>query len=223
MDTMPSRGCLVRRWCAHCQGVIPEDRRLGLFPGLRGVPSRRVRPCRGRLLGPHRARQGVMRCLEVFEHLVCGCCGHGPVGLFLGRAQPGRQGGLVLRGGDRSPQAALDGRGLGIVREEAALCVAGGVAHRRVSSGVEEARQSQADRGLVRPEHLGSCHAVGLDALPQGSWQEELVDQEDVHPVPGRVERWGHVLYSACRCALEAAGLPARAEVLRAGLVLASM
>ena len=39
----------------------------------------------------------------------------------------GRQGGFLLRGGDRRPQAVLDGRGLGVVRELAALRVAVGV------------------------------------------------------------------------------------------------
>ena len=62
-----------------------------------------------------------MRRVEVFEHLLhCGR-GHGPVGLLLSRAQPGGQGGLILRGGDRCPQAASDGRGLSVVRVEAAL------------------------------------------------------------------------------------------------------
>ena len=68
-----------------------------------------------------------MRRAEVFEHLVhCGC-GHGPVGMLLCGTPPGRQEGLILRGGDRCPQAVLDGRGLGVVREEAALRVAVGV------------------------------------------------------------------------------------------------
>ena len=68
---------------------------------------------------------------------------------------------------------------------------------------------------MVRPDHLGVCHAAGPDAFPQGPRQEGLVDQEGVHPVPGRVERWGHVLRAACRGPPETAGLPARSEVLR--------
>ena len=50
-----------------------------------------------------------MRRVEVFKHLVHGCRGHGPVGVLLSGAQPGRQGRSLLRGGDRRPQAALDG------------------------------------------------------------------------------------------------------------------
>ena len=80
---------------------------------------------------------------------------------------------------------------------------------------VEEARQEQADREVVRPDHLGVRHAAGPDALPRGPRQEGLLDQEGVHPVPGRVERWGDVLHAACRGPPETAGLPARAEVLR--------
>ena len=156
-----------------------------------------------------------MRRVQVFEHLVhCGR-GQGPAGLLLCGAQPGRQGGLILRGGDRCPQAALDGRGLGIVREEAALRVAVGGGHPRVPCRVEEAWQGQADREVVRPDHLGVCHAACPDAFPQGPPQEGLVDQEGVHPVPGRVERGCHVLRAACRGPLKTAGLPARLEVLR--------
>ena len=61
-----------------------------------------------------------MRRVEVFEHLVHRGRGHGPVVVLLCRTQPGRQGGFILRGGDRRPQAVLDGRGLSVVREEAA-------------------------------------------------------------------------------------------------------
>ena len=68
-----------------------------------------------------------MRRVEVFENLIhCGR-GHGPIGVLLCGTQPGGQGGLILRGGDRCPQAVLDGRGLGFVWEEAALRVAVGV------------------------------------------------------------------------------------------------
>ena len=209
---MRRRVRLVCRRCARCQGVVAEDRRLEPFPALRGVPSRRVRPRRGQLPASHHARQGVMRRTEVFEHLVhCGPA-HGPVGLLLCGAQLGRQGGLILRGGDRCPQAALDGRGLGVVREEAALRVSVGGGHRRVPCRVEEAWQGQADREVVRPDHLGVCHAAGPDAFPQGSRQEGLVDQEGVHPVPGRVERGGHVLHAACCAPPETADLPARSE-----------
>ena len=117
---MPCRVSLLCCRSARCRGVVAEDRRLEPFPALRGVPSRRVRPCWGRLPASHHVRQGVMRRVEVFEHLVhCGR-GHGLVGLLLCGAQPGRQGGLILRGGDRCPQAALDERGLGVVREEEA-------------------------------------------------------------------------------------------------------
>ena len=75
--------------------------------------------------------------------------------------------------------------------------------------------QGQADREVVRPDHLGVCHAVGPDAFPQGPRQEGLIDQEGVHPVPGRVERGGHVLRAARRGPPETPGLPARSEVLR--------
>ena len=68
---------------------------------------------------------------------------------------------------------------------------------------------------MVRTDHLGVCHAASPDAFPQGPRQEGFVDQEGVHPVPGRVERGGHVLLAACRGSPEAADLPARAEVLR--------
>ena len=93
------------------------------------------------------------------------------------------------------------------------MAVGGG--HHRVSCRIEEAWQGQADREVVRPDYLGVCHAAGPDALPQGPRQEGLVDQEGVHPVPGRVERGGHVLHAACHGPSEAAGLPARSEVLR--------
>ena len=156
-----------------------------------------------------------MRRVEVLEHLVHRGLGHGPVGVLLCGTQPGRQGGFILRGGDRRPQAVLDGRGLSVVREEAALRVAVGGGHRRAPCCAEEARQGQADREVVRADHLGVCHAVSPDAFPQGPRQEGLVDQEGVHPVPGRVERGGHVLLAACRGPPETAGLPARAEVLR--------
>ena len=156
-----------------------------------------------------------MRRVEVFEHLVHRGRWHGPVGVLLCGTQPGRQGGFILRGGDRRPQAVLDGRGLGGVQEEAALRVAVGGGHRRAPRGVEEARQGQADRELVRADHLRVCHAASPDAFPQGPRQEGLVDQEGVHPVPGRVERGGHVLLAACRGPPETAGLPARADVLR--------
>ena len=77
------------------------------------------------------------------------------IGLLLCRTQPGRQGGFILRGGDRRPQAVLDGRGLGVLREEAGFRVAVGAGHRRAPCRVEEARQGQADRAqtLFRRDH----------------------------------------------------------------------
>ena len=90
-----------------------------------------------------------------------------------------------------------------------------GAGHRRAPRCAEEARQGQVDREVVRADHLGVCHAASPDAFPQGPRQEGLVDQEGVHPVPGRVERGGQVLLAACRGPPETAGLPARAEVLR--------
>ena len=86
---------------------------------------------------------------------------------------------------------------------------------RRAPRCAEMARQGQADREVVRADHLGLCHAASPDAFPQGPRQEGLVDQEGVHPVPGRVERGIHVLFAACRGPPETAGLPARSEVLR--------
>ena len=71
-----------------------------------------------------------MRRVEVFEHLVHSGRRHGPVGVLLSGAQPGRQRGLGLRGGDGRPQSALDGRRLSVVWEEAALRVAVGAASR---------------------------------------------------------------------------------------------
>ena len=138
---MPCRVRLVRRRRARCQGVIAEDRPLEPLPALTGVPSRWVRPRRGWLPASRNTRQGVMCRGEVFEHRVHSGRGHGPVGLLLWGPQPGRQGGLVLRGGDRCLQAALDGRGLGVIREESALRVAVGGGQRRVPRHVEEAWQ----------------------------------------------------------------------------------
>ena len=89
-----------------------------------------------------------------------------------------------------------------------------GLGHRRVPCRVEEAWQGQANRVVVRPDHLGMCHAAGPDAFPQGPRQKGLVDQEGVHPVPGRAERGGHVLRAACRGRPETAGLLARSVVL---------
>ena len=111
-------------------------------------------------------------------------------------------------------RAALDGRGLDVVREEAALRVAVGGGHRHMPRRGEEARQGQADREVVRPDHHGVRGAAGPDARPQGPRQEGLVDQKGVHPVLRRVERGGHVLHAACRGPLEDAGPPARTEVL---------
>ena len=90
-----------------------------------------------------------MRRVEVSEHLVHSGRGHGPVRVLLSGAQPGRQEGLVVRSGDRRPQAALDGRGLGVVREEAALRAAVGGGHRCVPRRVGEARHGQADQKVV--------------------------------------------------------------------------
>ena len=156
-----------------------------------------------------------MRRVEVFKHLVQRGRGHGPVGVLLCGTQPGRQGGFILRSSDRGPQAVLDGRGLGFVREEAALHVAVGGGHCRPPRCAEEARQGQADREVVRADHLGVRHAASPDGFPQGPRQEGLVDQEGVHPVPGRVERGDHVLLAACCGPPETTGLPARAKVLR--------
>ena len=46
-------------------------------------------------------------------------------------------------------------------------------------------------------------------AVAAPPWQKGLADQEGAYPVPGRVERRGHVVGSAFRGPLEAAGLPA--------------
>ena len=164
-----------------------------------------------------------MHGVEMLELLVHGRCGHGPVGVLLGGAQQGRPRGLVLCGGDRRPRAALDGRGLGVVREEAALGVAVGSGYRPVPRRVKEAPQIQGHREVVRPNHLGVRRAAGPDALPQGPWQEKLVDQGGVQPVPGRVERGGHVLLAVC-CGLwkPQASQPAR-KCSVARLVVASM
>ena len=151
---MPGRVRLVRCRGARCGGVIAEDRCLELLSALREVPLRRVRSRRRRLPASHHERQGVMRRVEVFEHLVHRGRGHGPVVVLLCGTQPGRQGGFILRGGDRRPPAVLDGRGLGVVREEAALCVALGGGHRRAPRCAEETRQGQADREVVRADHL---------------------------------------------------------------------
>ena len=90
-----------------------------------------------------------MRRVEVFEHFVHSGRGHVPVGVLLCGAEPRRQGGLALPGGDCCRKAALEGRGLAVVLKEAALRVALGGGHRRVSCYVEEALQGQADRGVV--------------------------------------------------------------------------
>ena len=120
-----------------------------------GVPPCQVRPRQGRLPASHHTRQGVMRRVEVFEHLVYRGRRHGPVGVPLCGTQPGRQGGFILRGGDRRLQAVLDGRGLGVVWEEAALRVAVGGGHRRAPRRIEETRQGQADREVAQTNHLG--------------------------------------------------------------------
>ena len=114
------------------------------------------------------------------------------------RALP-RSGGLVLRGGDLRPQAALDGCGFGVAREEAALHVAAAGGHCHVPGNVKEDWQGQADQDLVRPDQLGVRHAAGSDTLSQGPWQGGLGDQEGVHPVPAPLECGGHVLHAACR------------------------
>ena len=87
--------------------------------------------------------------VEVFEHLVHRGRGHGPTGVLLCGTQPGRQGGFILRGGDPRPQAVLDRRGLGVVREDAALRVAVGGGHCRAPRCAEEAPKGQADREVV--------------------------------------------------------------------------
>ena len=74
-----------------------------------------------------------------------------------------------------------------------------GAGHRRVPCCVEKDWQGQADQEVVRPDHPGVCHAAGPDAFAPGARQEGLVDEEGVHPVPGRMERGGHVLRAACR------------------------
>ena len=62
-----------------------------------------------------------------------------------------------------------------------------------------------------------AIQATALQFVQSGSAPpaEGLVDQEGVHPVPGGVERGGHVLRASCRGPSETAGLPARAQVLR--------
>ena len=110
-----------------------------------------------------------MRRVEVFEHLVHRGRGHGPVVVLLCGTQPGRQGGFILRGGDRRPQAVLDGRGLGVVREEAALRVAVGGGHRRAPRCAEETRQGQADREVVRADHPGGVPCREPRRFPAGT------------------------------------------------------
>ena len=96
-DAMPFRVRMVCRRRARCQGVVAEDRCLEPFPALRRFPPARSVPAGDGCRRPTTRRQGVMRRMEVFEHLVhCGR-GHGPVGLLLCGAQPGRQAGLILR------------------------------------------------------------------------------------------------------------------------------
>ena len=166
---MPCRVRLVHRRRARCQGVIAEDRRLEPFSALRGVPLRRVRPRRGRLAASQHTRQGVMHRVEVLEHLVHRGRGHGPVGVLLCRTQPGCQGGLILRGGVRRPQAVLDGRGLGVVREEAALRVAVGGGHRRAPRCAEEARRGQADQEVVEADYPGGVPCREPRRFPAGN------------------------------------------------------
>ena len=103
-----------------------------MFPTFGGVTLRRVHSCRGEVPAPYRTRQGLVRRVEVLEHLVHGRRGHCPVGMLLGRAQPWRHGGFVLRGSDRCPQAALAGRSVGVVWEEAARGVAVGGTYLRL-------------------------------------------------------------------------------------------
>ena len=101
---MPCRVCLVRRRRARCQRLVAGDRRPELFPRSQPPPPpRQVLPRQEQLPASHHARQGVMRRVEVFEHLVHSGRGHEPVGVLLCGAQPRRQGGLVLRGGDCCP------------------------------------------------------------------------------------------------------------------------
>ena len=91
LDRMPCRFCLVRRRRARYQGVIAENHRLEPLSALQGVPLCRVRPRRGRLPASHHTRQGVMRRVEVFEHLVHRGRGHGPVGVLLCGTHPARR------------------------------------------------------------------------------------------------------------------------------------
>ena len=105
--------------------------------------------------------------VEVFEHLVHGDRGHGPVGVLLCGTQPGRQGGFILRGVDRRPQAVLDGRGLGVVREEAAFSVAVGGGHRRAPRCIEEAERGRGAGRWSEPTTWG-C------AMPRAQTQERL-------------------------------------------------
>ena len=110
-----------------------------------------------------------MRRVEVFEHLVHRGRGHGLVGVLLCGTQPGRQGGFILRGGDRRPRAVVDRCGLGVVREEAALRVAVGGGHRRAPRCVEEARQGEPDREVVRADHLGAVPCREPRCFPAGT------------------------------------------------------
>ena len=143
-------GC---RAAPHSPGTSPARTLPGCRSGgsppvaasySKGVSSRSLRPRQGRLSPTHRARQGVMRHVVVFEHLVHSGCGHGPVGVLLGGAQPGRQRGLVLCSGDRCPQAAPEGRGLNVLREEAALRAAVGGGHRTRSPAATQTRRHAA-------------------------------------------------------------------------------
>ena len=135
----------------------------------------------------------------------------------------GAREGCVLRGADRRPQAALDGCGVGVVREEVARSFAVGGGYCRVPRCVKEARQDQADWEVVGPYNTWLPHALSLDEFPQGPRHEGLIDQGGVHPVPGRVECGGHVIRPYRRGPPEAAGLQPERKCSLAGLVVASM
>ena len=128
-------------YAAGAQAHRASNRRIAAwsrFPLSEGSPLIGSNSARDGYWRPS-ACQGVMRWVEVFEHLVNGRCSHGPVAVLLGRAQPARLGGLVLCSGDRRTQVALDWRGFGVVQEKAALRVALGHGHRRLPCQVEEA------------------------------------------------------------------------------------
>ena len=75
--------------------------------------------------------------------------------------------------------AALDGRGLGVVREEAALRVAVGGEHCRVLCRVEEARQGQADREVVRLDQGKNTRDQGESAGKNEQPPQKVTSQRE--------------------------------------------